>query len=203
MKNIFISEMHEKDVENFTSDFGLFLRRVSDKPFKHICNLFTNANIIYQNYGKGLSDEEYFKSLNNFAKSELNADNKINDKLDLSITSQDEADLSTPILYNNLANPITLSYINSNIKTDYTFTDTSTPITYDGTLLPKCNISLDDISCSFSFDVCITNNLDEKYKCTVFVDVPLTSNDESIENGSITLIIVIKNNYIEYTNKSY
>lgn len=65
MKNIFISEMHEKDVENFTSDFGLFLRRVSDKPFKHMCNLFTNANIIYQNYGKGLSDEEYFKSLNN------------------------------------------------------------------------------------------------------------------------------------------
>lgn len=129
----------------------------------------------------------YFKSLNNFAKSELTDENKITDKLDLTVTSQDEADLSTPILYNNLANPITLSYINSNIKTDYTFTDTSTPITYDGTLLPKCNISLDDINCNFSFDIYITNNLDEKYKCTIFIDVPLTSNDESIENGSITL----------------
>lgn len=63
MKNLFISDMHEKSVENFTSDFGLFLRRASDKPFKHLCNIFTNANIIYQNQGKDLSDEEYFSSL--------------------------------------------------------------------------------------------------------------------------------------------
>ena len=96
-------------------------------------------------------------------------------------------DLNTAILYNNLANPITLSYINSNIKTDYTITDTSSPITYDGTLLPKCNVSLDDIGCKFSFDVLITNNMDEKYKCTVFIDVPLTTQDKSIENGSVAV----------------
>ena len=130
----------------------------------------------------------YFKSINNFAKSELNDENKIQDKLDFSITSEDSTDLSTPVLYNNLANPITLSYINSNIKTDYTITDTSTPITYDGTLLSRCAVPLDDISCSFSFDVFVINNQDEKYKCTVFIDVPLSSDEGSIDsNGNVTL----------------
>ena len=130
----------------------------------------------------------YFKSITNFAKSELNDENKIQDKLDFSITSEDSTDLSTPVLYNNLANPITLSYINSNIKTDYTITDTSTPITYDGTLLSRCAVPLDDISCSFSFDVFVINNQDEKYKCTVFIDVPLSSDEGSIDsNGNVTL----------------
>ena len=58
----------------------------------------------------------YFKSINNFAKSEFSDENLINDTLDFEITSSNEANLDTPILYNNLANPITISYINQNIK---------------------------------------------------------------------------------------
>lgn len=63
MKNILISDLHEKDVEHFTTDTGLFLRRTSDKPFKKMCNLFTNAHIILENGGENLSDEEYFNQL--------------------------------------------------------------------------------------------------------------------------------------------
>ena len=70
----------------------------------------------------------YFKSIHQFSKSELIDENKIQDHLDFSISSEDSANLDTPTLYNNLANPITLTYINSNIKTDYTITDTSVPI---------------------------------------------------------------------------
>ncbi len=62
------------------------------------------------------------------------------------ITSEDEVNLDKPTLYNNLANPIVLSYINHNIKTDYTITDTSTPMTYDGSLLKRCNILLNNIA---------------------------------------------------------
>jgi hypothetical protein len=63
MKNIFISNLHEKDVEHCTTDVGLYLRRIGDKPFKKLCNAFTNANIIRQNDGQGITDEEYFESL--------------------------------------------------------------------------------------------------------------------------------------------
>lgn len=63
MKNLFISNLHEKDVEHCTTDLGLKIRRDTDKAFKKLCNIFTNANIIKENKGQGLSDEEYFSSL--------------------------------------------------------------------------------------------------------------------------------------------
>lgn len=186
-KNISTTNYTLENIYQYT-DMAFFIDSPQEeKTSKNTLKNVSIENINFTTPPKIGETALYFKSINNFAKSELNEENKINDKLDLTITSQDEADLSLPILYNNLANPITLSYINSNIKTDYTITDTSNPITYDGTLLSKCNIALEDINCSFSFDVYITNNMDEKYKCTVFIDIPLTSEDKSIENGSITL----------------
>ena len=127
----------------------------------------------------------YFKSINQFANSTIEENNIIQDSLDFSITSEDSADLSTPILYNNLANPITLSYINQNIKTDYTLTDTSSPITYDGSLLKKCGILLDSLTCKVSFDVYITNNLEQEFKTTVFLSIPLENDSQSIYEGNI------------------
>ena len=64
MKNILISNLNEKNVEHCTTDFGLWLRRTIDKPFKKLCNIFTNANIIKENQGEEMTDEEYFSSLN-------------------------------------------------------------------------------------------------------------------------------------------
>lgn len=63
MKNLFISNLHQKDVEHCTSNLGLFIRRKLDKPFKKLCNIFTKANIIKENKGKDITDEEYFNSL--------------------------------------------------------------------------------------------------------------------------------------------
>ena len=129
----------------------------------------------------------YYKNIYNFAKSDIVDSNLITDRLDFYISSEDEANLDTPTLYNNLANPIVLSYINSNIKTDYTITDTSSPITYDGTLLKKCEVLLNSISSSLSFDIYITNNLDQEFKTTVYIDIPLESEEESIYDGNVTL----------------
>ena len=82
----------------------------------------------------------YYKSVENFAKSEIDENKIIEKELDFKITSEDEADFNNPVLFNNCANPITLSYINQNIKTDYTMTDTHNPITYNGKLLERCGI---------------------------------------------------------------
>lgn len=64
MKNLLISNLHKKDVEHFTTNFGLYIRRVMDKPFKKLCNIFTNANIIREENDSNLTDEEYFGTLN-------------------------------------------------------------------------------------------------------------------------------------------
>lgn len=107
--------------------------------------------------------------------------------------------LSSPTLYNNCANPIVLSYINENIKTDYTITDTSNPITYDGSLLKKCGILLNNLDSSFSFDIYITNNLDQEFKCTIFINIPTKLDDKSLYDGTITL--KQNTNYIFYRYK--
>lgn len=63
MRNLFITNLHKKDVNHFTTNLGLYLRRKLDKPFKKACNLFTNANIIRIDGADGLSDEEYYSNL--------------------------------------------------------------------------------------------------------------------------------------------
>ena len=87
-------------------------------------------------------------------------------------------DLSKPVLYNNCANPITLSYVNQNIKTDYTMTDTQNPITYNGKLLKRCGVSVKAINTSISFDIEIENNKNQKFRTTIYFDIPYESEEK-------------------------
>ena len=164
--------IHEK---NFMPD--LFLIRLNRK--QSACN--SQIDFVFELLDKSFLETDPIR------KSEISEENLINENLDFNITSEDEVNLDKPTLYNNLANPIVLSYINHNIKTDYTITDTSTPMTYDGSLLKRCNILLNNIACSFSFDVYVTNNLSQEFKCTIYIDIPLDLDSQSIYNGNITL----------------
>jgi hypothetical protein len=64
MKNLFISDLDQKNVDHFTSNFGLKVRKDMDKPFKKICNFFTKANIIRCSNDTNLTDNEYFSNIN-------------------------------------------------------------------------------------------------------------------------------------------
>ena len=170
------------------TDIALFIKNTSDKDtLENTLKKVYIENIQFSNTPKLGEPSLYFKSINAFSKSDITEENKITDAFEFTVSSSDEADLNTPTLYNNLANPLTFSYVNSNIKSDYTITDISSPITYDGSLLQKCNINLDDIRCTVSFDIYITNNLDENFKTTVSIDIPLSSEDKTIFDGNLTM----------------
>lgn len=126
----------------------------------------------------------YYKDLNDFATDKIFENNIINSDLNFSISTEDEIDYSTPVLFNNCANPITLSYVNSGIVNNYTISDTS--ITHDGTLLQKCNVILDDLTCNLSFTIYVENNLGERFKCPIYIDIPFENENSSIYNGSFT-----------------
>ena len=64
MYNYGIGELNKKGVDDFTTDIGLKIRKDIDKPFKKACNIFTKANIIYDNNNGTMSDDEYYKQLN-------------------------------------------------------------------------------------------------------------------------------------------
>ena len=184
-KNSSASNFTIENLYQYT-DMAIFISNSSSE--KNLENTFKKVSINNINISSPLLGEPklYFISINNFAKSDIIEDNQITDHLDFNISSQDEADLSTPTLYNNLANPITLSYINQNIKSDYTITDTTSPITYDGSLLKKCSILLNSLTCNISFDIYITNNKDEEFKCSIYLDIPLEIQGKSIYDGNIT-----------------
>lgn len=133
------------------------------------------------------SPKLYYKNIYNFAKSDIVQNNLIDNRLNFTITSENEANLDSPTLYNNLANPIVLSFVNENIKSDYTITDSSKPITYDGSLLKRCEVLLNSISTSMSFDIYIVNNLNQEFKTTIYIDIPLDSEEKSLYDGNITL----------------
>ena len=139
-----------------------------------------------------------YKNINSFAENAILEENVFENDLNFSISSNDTEDLSTPTLYNNCANPIVLSYINENIKTDYTITDTGSPITYDGSLLKKCGVLLSSLNCKFSFDIIITNNLDQEFKCTVYIEPPFENGEKSLYDGALTITQNCNYGFIRY-----
>ena len=186
-KNASSSNFTIENLYQYT-DMALFITSPSkDKTLENTLKKVYIDNIKFTKLPTLGEPKLYYKNIYNFAKSDIIDNNLINDKLDFIITSDDNASLDTPTLYNNLANPIVLSFVNSNIKTDYTITNTPKSITYDGSLLKRCEVLLNSINTSLSFDIYIVNNLDQEFKCTVFIDIPLETENKSIYNGNITL----------------
>ena len=62
-KNLFINQLNTKDVDHFTTDTGLFLRRKTNGAFRKLCNIFTNATIIREDTPDYANDEEYYGNL--------------------------------------------------------------------------------------------------------------------------------------------
>lgn len=186
------SEKQTSSTNHFTiqnlyqyTDISIDLQPVSDiATVDNTLQAISISNIEFTTSPELGTQNLAFKSINNFTKPSLSSDYLITDTFDFILSSNSSEDLDLPFLYNNYANPITLSYINSNIKSDYTITDTSIPITYDGSLLTKCNVPLSDLTCSFSFDLLLTNLADNQFKTTFFITIPLKNDNSSILDGS-------------------
>lgn len=186
-KNASSSNFTIENLYQYT-DMALFITSPSNE--KTLENTFKKVYIDNIRFTKSPtlgSPKLYYKNIYNFANSDIVQDNLINNRLDFAITSENEANLDYPTLYNNLANPIVLSFVNENIKSDYTITDTSKPITYDGSLLKRCEVLLNSISTSMSFDIYITNNLNQEFKSTIYIDIPLSTEEKSLYDGNVTL----------------
>ncbi len=162
-----------------------------------ITSLSINNITIDQQPQNGASNI-YFKSIDNFTIGEINEANLITESIEYVVCTDEQSDFSRPFIYNNLESPVTLSFITENIKTDYTITDTTTPITYDGSLLKKCNITISSLESVISFDVNITNALNEKFKSNISIAIPLESEENSIYNGFSQATISTNSTFLRY-----
>lgn len=182
------------------TDIALFINNNSDEN-----NLENTLKSVKINNLQYIESPEFgimnlfYKNINSFAENMIPENNKFENELVFNVSSNDSENLDTPTLYNNCANPIVLSYINNNIKTDYAITDNSNSITYDGSLLKKCGISLGSLHSKFSFDIYITNNLDQEFKTTVYIEPPTEIEGKSLYDGAITN--TLNTNFVFYRFK--
>lgn len=110
---------------------------------------------------------------------------KIGDRLDFSILNDGDVDYSKPQLYTDCSNPITLEYVNNNIKENEIISDIKNEIIYDGNILRRSGVVLSDIACTVSFNVNLINYRDQRFVATVYIDIPLedTTTGDNIYSG--------------------
>ncbi len=91
-------------------------------------------------------------------------------------------DYSNPSFYTDCSNPITLGYVNKDLK-QYSATQNNSVVSYDGRILKKANINLEDIKYNISFNIHIKNNINEEFIYNAIIEDVLSSKDKSIYNG--------------------
>lgn len=178
------------------TDIALYINNRADEgvTYENTIKELIIDNVKFNNIQSG-TPALYYKNVNDFAKLINSEENKIGDSLEFNVINSGEADYSTPVIYSNCQNPITLEYVNTGMKENTVISDISTPLTYDGSLLRKSGILISQMECTLSFRITIINNYNQKYVATVYIDIPLK---DSLNNTSIYDGKIIRN--LENTN---
>lgn len=183
------------DIYQYT-DIALFINNRDNEgiSYENTIKELTIDNVKFNGLEAG-NPKLYYKNVNDFAKLDIVEENEIKDSMQFNVINSGDTDYTKPTIYSNCQNPITLEYVNFNMKEETKISDISTPLTYDGSLLKKAGISLSTIKCTLSFRVTIVNNYNQKYVATVYIDIPI---EDSFSNTNIYDGKIIKN--IENTN---
>ena len=74
---------------------------------------------------------------------------------------------------------------NDNIKENQIISDIKNEIIYDGNLLRRSGVVLNEIACTLSFNITLINYYDQKFVANVYVDIPLedTNTGDNIYKG--------------------
>lgn len=111
-------------------------------------------------------------------------DNQITDRLDFTVDSiNSTVDYSKPSFYADCSNPLTLSYVNSNVYSSLIIKNNASSVTFDGSLLQKSGTKLSNIQATVNFTIHIENAIAEEYVCDVEIPIPLEDESQSILDG--------------------
>ena len=142
-----------------------------------------NINIT-SNSDKGTKLLDYKNPLNfgKYEEIEVPQNNRIDFNIVNTNVENENYDYSKPTFYTDCSNPISLGYMNKDILTDYSVSEGTTSVSYNGKVLQEAGINLDELKYTLSFKIHIINNLNEEFVYQMSMDVDL--NDEN--NGMAT-----------------
>lgn len=181
IKSIYIDNINFKNLE--TGSAGMFTKDLSE---------FGKFNLNTENLVK---DKLEFKIIERNITSSLedSINNTINtntitgtaENVEIVNTENNVSNSEVKNFYSDLSQPLTLEYVNL-AKEKCLITDIENPLVYDGSILKRAGINLNSIACTVTFQVHITNELDENYVANVSFSIPLKDDTKSIFDGSFS-----------------
>lgn len=112
-----------------------------------------------------------------------------NNRIDFTIVNtnseNENHDYSKPTFYTDCSNPITLGFMNKDILTNYSVSQDSSTVSFNGKVLQEANIPIEDINYTLSFSIHIVNNLNQKFVYNMKLDVDLNDDNGGIYNGYV------------------
>ena len=149
--------------------------------------LYIDNIVMTSNVDKGTKILNYKNSFN--AGKYMYIKQPENNRIDFTIinTNQENENhnYDEPTFYTDCSNPITLGYLNKDILTNYSVTDDSKSISFNGKVLKEANIDLEDINYTLNFTIHIVNKLNQKFAYNMKLDVNLNDDNGGIYNGYI------------------
>lgn len=144
-------------------------------------------SISFTNNNTGTLSLNYLPYIN-FAKSpiEENIDNSNKTTNNVNNISQGEI-LSAPEKIDlELTSPITLRYLNKNLKENCIISDINEPLSFDGSILKRGKITISSIKNNISFNLHVIDNASKEftYKIKIPINLENKESGKSIYNGS-------------------
>lgn len=134
----------------------------------------------------------FYKNPLEISKYRIIDENEIQDELTYHIiyTNQENqnSDYETPTFFADCSNPITIGYVNKNVKEHYQVTKENGLVSFDGRIFNNMDLNLKDLSPKISFTIHLRNNLDQKFICKMSVNLPLETEEGSVKSGYIIQI---------------
>ena len=196
--------LYVNNVNNdLTNNLGNSNSQVVDASPKYSISKIYIDNISFSNNSTGTLSLGYIPILNFglISNDELTNPEKQQSKIDFNIVDDKETLLNNlvyePSIDKNLILPITLRYLNSNIKTNHTITSIEEKLAFDGSILKRASIPLSSIKNEVTFNIHIVTNSSEEYMYPVHLQIPLQNEDngKNIYDGSYSQELEFNNCY--------
>ena len=188
---------------DLTNNLGDSDLQVVDTSPKYSISKIYIDNISFSNNNTGALSLSYIPILNFglISNEELTNPAEQQSKIDFNIVDDKEILLNNivrePSIDKNLILPITLRYLNSNIKTNHTITNIEEKLAFDGSILKRASIPLSSIKNEVTFTIHIVTNSNEEYIYPIHLQIPLQNEDNSknIYDGSYSQEVEFNNCY--------
>lgn len=174
------------------TDIALYIERLDDFSSENYIKSLNISDIKISDSKKGTQKLYYLNPLayGNGDILNINSENEIKGILEYNIMNYENEDndvkYSIPIFFEDCSNPITLRYVNNDILSNYVI-GADEQISFNGSLLKRANILLEDIKADISLKINIITQNNETHSVDINIEIPLESTNKQIYDGPINI----------------